>query len=191
MDFEKFPIIDTFRRFAYPFSIGMVHMEIDIEQMDKIMQLFESSSLTEITVEQDNYRLTLKKNSSNQRADMETELTAKEQEEQLRAGLTDQLAGQSDEEPAVDDEEESAETFFITSPIVGTFYSRPSPEDQPYVEEGDIVEQGDTVCIVEAMKVMNEVNSDHGGEIVEMCVEEGDPVEYGQKLYRLIPVENS
>ncbi len=184
-------IIDSFRRFAYPFSIGMVQMEIDIEQMDRIMKLFESSSLTEITIEQDNYRLTLKKDSTNQQGHLETDSTDRDEDIHPGSRELDRASVESSEQVSVNHEGESTGAFFITSPIVGTFYTRPSPEDPPYVEEGDVVQEGDTVCIVEAMKVMNEVDADRKGKVVEICIEDGDPVEYGQQLYKLIPVETS
>lgn len=73
----------------------------------------------------------------------------------------------------------------ITAPLVGTFYSSPSPDSEPYVKIGDKVSKGMTVCIIEAMKVMNEIESEADGEIVEILVENNNPVEYGQPLFRL------
>ncbi|NPV52548.1 MAG: acetyl-CoA carboxylase biotin carboxyl carrier protein [Firmicutes bacterium] len=73
----------------------------------------------------------------------------------------------------------------IIAPMVGTFYRAPSPEEPPYVEVGDIVEHGQTVCIIEAMKLMNEIQSEVRGRVVEISVENGEPVEYGQVLFRL------
>lgn len=74
---------------------------------------------------------------------------------------------------------------YITSPMVGTFYSSPSPEDPPFVKPGDQVEKGSVVCIIEAMKVMNEIKAGITGTIVEILVENGHPVEFGTKLYRV------
>lgn len=74
---------------------------------------------------------------------------------------------------------------FITSPIVGTFYQSSSPEKPPYVNVGDTVSKGDTVCIIEAMKFMNEVTSEKSGKIAEILVEDGQFVEFGEKLFRL------
>ncbi len=76
----------------------------------------------------------------------------------------------------------------ITSPMVGTFYRAPAPDADPYVESGDTVEIGQTVCIVEAMKLMNEIESETRGRIVKILVENAQPVEFGQKLFLVEPV---
>ncbi len=76
---------------------------------------------------------------------------------------------------------------FITSPIVGTFYRAPSPGSDPYVKIGDIVEEGSVLCVVEAMKLMNEIPSDVAGEVMRICVENSHPVEFGQKLFGIRP----
>jgi acetyl-CoA carboxylase biotin carboxyl carrier protein len=70
----------------------------------------------------------------------------------------------------------------ITSPMVGTFYKAPSPDSEPFVSVGSSVAAGDVVCIVEAMKMMNEIESEISGKVVEICVEDGQPVEFGQVL---------
>jgi acetyl-CoA carboxylase biotin carboxyl carrier protein len=72
---------------------------------------------------------------------------------------------------------------FITSPIVGTFYRAPSPNASPYVQVGDFVKPGQTLCVVEAMKLMNEIECDTAGEVVRVLVENGQPVEYGERLF--------
>jgi acetyl-CoA carboxylase biotin carboxyl carrier protein len=84
------------------------------------------------------------------------------------------------------DEEEGA-FHMVTSPIVGTFYLAPNPESEPYVKLGDQVHEGSILCLVEAMKLMNEIPSDADGEIVRIYVENGHPVEYGQKLFGIRP----
>ena len=75
----------------------------------------------------------------------------------------------------------------ITSPMVGTFYRAPAPDADPYVEPGDMVEMGQTVCIIEAMKLMNEIESDVRGRVVQILVENAQPVEFGQKLFLIEP----
>ena len=79
----------------------------------------------------------------------------------------------------------AAEGHVITSPMVGTFYRSSSPDAEPFASTGDTVAVGHTLCIIEAMKIMNEIGADAAGEIVEILVEDGDPVEYNQPLIRL------
>ncbi len=86
--------------------------------------------------------------------------------------------------PAKAEEEESeAGLHIITSPIVGTFYRAPNPESNPFVTVGDHISKGKVLCIVEAMKLMNEIESDIDGEIVKIYPQNGQPVEYGEKLF--------
>lgn len=73
----------------------------------------------------------------------------------------------------------------ITSPLVGVFYAAPSPDSKPFVKIGSQVKKGDVLCIVEAMKLMNEIVAEESGEIVDICAENGDVVEYGQVLFKL------
>lgn len=78
-----------------------------------------------------------------------------------------------------------AEGKTINSPIVGVFYAAPSPDSNPYVSVGQKISKGDTICIVEAMKCMNEIQSELDGEVTEVLVKDGDLVEYGQPLFRV------
>ncbi|MCH9620340.1 MAG: hypothetical protein S4CHLAM45_02030 [Chlamydiales bacterium] len=80
---------------------------------------------------------------------------------------------------------EEAPSNYIVSPIVGTFYAASSPDDPPFMKEGDRIEDESIVCIVEAMKVMNEVKAETKGVITEILVKNGDPVEFGTKLFRI------
>lgn len=80
---------------------------------------------------------------------------------------------------------EAEELIEIRSPMVGTFYRAPAPDADPYVEVGDEVTPGQVLCIIEAMKLMNEIESEHSGRVVEICVENAQPVEYNQVLFRL------
>lgn len=80
-------------------------------------------------------------------------------------------------------EEKKVEGNLVTSPMVGTFYAKPSPDSQPFVEVGKKVKKGDILCIIEAMKLMNEIESEYEGEIQEIFVKDGDVVEYGKPLF--------
>ncbi|HLJ78384.1 MAG TPA: acetyl-CoA carboxylase biotin carboxyl carrier protein [Acidobacteriaceae bacterium] len=88
---------------------------------------------------------------------------------------------------AAEGESEETNLHIVKSPIVGTFYESPSPGSPPFIKIGDQVEAGQVLCIVEAMKLMNEIESDGAGEVVKRFVQNGQPVEYGQSLFALRP----
>lgn len=81
--------------------------------------------------------------------------------------------------------EDDSQYKYIKSPMVGTFYSKPSPEEKSYIEVGEKIKKGDTTCIIEAMKLMNEIETEFEGEVVEILKKDGDPVEYGENLIKL------
>ena len=100
----------------------------------------------------------------------------------LAGGDPARQAAQAEHEPAEDDG-----LSFVTSPIVGTFYAAPSPEAQPYVKAGDFVQKGQVLCIVEAMKLMNEIESDASGVLVRIYPENAQAVEFGERLFAIRP----
>lgn len=107
--------------------------------------------------------------------------------DQALARGAEMSAGRVTESPvAPEGAKEDANAKFVTSPMVGTFYSSSSPEVQPYVKVGDKIEKTSVVCIIEAMKVMNEIKANIAGTVVEVLVENGHPVEFGTKLFRII-----
>ena len=87
------------------------------------------------------------------------------------------------------EEEEFGDAYIVTSPIVGSFYRAPEPAADPFTDVGETVDEGQTLCIVEAMKLMNEIASDVSGEVLAIFVENGEPVEYGQRLFAINPSE--
>ncbi len=97
------------------------------------------------------------------------------------APMVHNAPAQASQQPAAPAEDPSI--HFVTSPIVGTFYRSSNPTSAPYVSPGDFVKPGQTLCIIEAMKLMNEIESDVAGEVVKVLVENGTPVEYGERLF--------
>jgi len=102
------------------------------------------------------------------------------------AGSGTALAVEPDLEPT-DAASDSEELHYVTSPIVGTFYRAPNPDADPYVKVGHLVSEGQTLCIVEAMKLMNEIDCDVDGTIVKVIPENAQPVEYGERLFAVRP----
>ena len=142
-------------------------MKFDIEYVEKLAKVLAENSLTEISLEDGEQAITLRKEVVVAPAAVAPVATA---------------AAQPAQAPAAAPVEPAKKGKPLTSPMVGTFYSAPSPEAKPFVEVGQTISQGDVVCIVEAMKLMNEIESEFSGKIVEICVKDGQPVEFGQVL---------
>lgn len=139
---------------------------MDIKKIRELVKIMESSSLTEMTIKE-----------------ADTEITLSRCGGAVAAVPAAQLPLPAAAEVPVQDEEE--ETLLITAPIVGTFYSAPAPDAPAYVKVGDHVKRGQTVCILEAMKLMNEIESDYDCEIEAVLVSNEQKVEYGQPLFRV------
>jgi len=92
------------------------------------------------------------------------------------------------QQPAPESVESTAHLLTVEAPMVGTFYRAPKPDAPPFVAEGDVVKEGQVICIVEAMKLMNEIESKVAGRIVKVVVENGQPVEFGQALFLVDPL---
>ena len=103
------------------------------------------------------------------------------------AGASSSSAGAGAATPPAPEPRSTEDLHLVKSPIVGTFYGSPSPGAEPFVKIGAYVEDGETLCIVEAMKLMNEIESDSSGEVLRIFVENGQPVEYGQPLFGIRP----
>ena len=113
-----------------------------------------------------------------------TKIDMSKNEEQVK--VIENTSNREDYEiPKVEKKEEKTAGKIITSPMVGTFYMKPSPNADPYVKIGQKVKKGDVLCIIEAMKLMNEIEAEFDGEIKEILVKDGESVEYGKPLFKL------
>lgn len=151
-------------------------MKFETEYIEKLAKIIKEQDLTEISLEDGEQAITLRKDvivSSSPAV-----VTAAPAVSQVSASVP----AASAPAPAVEAKEEKKSGTPITSPMVGTFYMAPSPDSAPFVTVGGSVKQGDVVCIIEAMKMMNEIKAEVAGKVVEICVEDGQPVEYGQVL---------
>ena len=145
-------------------------MKFDIEYIEKLAKVLSDASLTEISLEDGEQAITI-------RRDL---ISGSPVVAAAAPAAVSAPAPQAAPAPAVKEEVKKGKP--LTSPMVGTFYKSPSPDAKPFVEVGQSVKQGDVVCIVEAMKLMNEIESEFSGTITEICVEDGQPVEFGQVL---------
>ena len=143
-------------------------MKLDLDQLRALIRLLDESNLTEIEVKQDDERIRIRRDAS---ADLTT----------VAPSVTPVAAAPVPEASSAAE----PDGVFVTSPFVGTFYRSPSPDLDPFVDVGDRISAGQILCIVEAMKLMNEIEAEVEGTIVEVLVENGRPVEYGDPLFRI------
>jgi acetyl-CoA carboxylase biotin carboxyl carrier protein len=148
---------------------------MDLNEIRKLADLMSEMALTEIELEEGGKRIRLRK---------EILFGSKER------GAAPTSSPQLEKETiaAIEAKAEEGRYAIVRSPIVGTFYKSASPDADPYVEVGDVVKKGQILCIVEAMKLMNEIESDVDGKVAEICVEDGAAVEYGKPLFRIEPL---
>ena len=141
---------------------------MDIRKIKKLIEMLQESDLKEIEVSQGDESVRILRErfvqTNGNNIIQQTEVFSAESEIQQKI------------------ETSKAEGNVITSPIVGTFYRKPSPDKDPFIRVGDTVKKGDVLCIIEAMKMMNEIKSDFSGKVVSIDLENGEPVEFGQSI---------
>ncbi len=164
---------------------------IDLKKLKALMEMMERYGVTEISLKSGKERLRLRRGQLGGEQTVPLPATPAPVAPPAPAPTTTQpqaaaapAGGKTDSAGGADDSEQFV---FIKSPTVGTFYAAPSPDDPPFVQVGDEVKPDTIVCIVEAMKVFNQIPAEVSGTIVEILVNNGDPVEYGQPLFKVRP----
>lgn len=151
---------------------------MDLNLIKKLIKIFDTSGITDLEVEEEGFKIKIGKGRPAHVGSVPHIVMppAAPQVEQQSTAPAEKVA------------EEKKETHHeIRSPIVGTFYRAPAPDADPYVQIGDIVTKGSVLCIVEAMKLMNEIESDVDGRVIKILVDNGKPVEFNQPLFLVQP----
>lgn len=146
---------------------------MNLNELKELIKILNETEISEISLESDGTKISIKKGSPCTIGDVVPDQTDKT--------TTGEAVTAGSEEKKTSVDTEGAEK--ITAPMVGTFYRAPAPDAEPFVEVGQIVETGQTLCIIEAMKLMNEIEAEFSGAIVDILVENGQAVEYGQPLF--------
>jgi acetyl-CoA carboxylase biotin carboxyl carrier protein len=150
---------------------------MNVKEIKEMVNLMNDNGLVELEIEKEGMRIRLKK-TSGQGEGYNGPIVVERQA--ISEAASRQIA-----EP---DKETSVKTVEVKSPMVGTFYRSPSPESAPYVEVGQNIEPGQVICIIEAMKLMNEIKSEVRGKILEVLVDNAEPVEFGQPVFLIEPL---
>jgi acetyl-CoA carboxylase biotin carboxyl carrier protein len=152
-------------------------------EIKELMKYIESSSFVEFELEREGFKLKLVRRATTDNGQFAPAAAYVPPAHVAPPGPG--IGGPAAGAPAAQPAAEAEGVHRVTSPIVGTFYRASSPGGKPFTEPGDIVKKGQIICIVEAMKLMNEIESDCEGEILEVLVENGQPVEFGEPLFRI------
>lgn len=158
-------------------SAGPTKASLNMDELRELAELVNEHGFTDFEFENENIRVRLSKTT------VVHSVQAAPVVHQAVAPATAPVAAPKADAAAAPEADTDAGLLKITSPIVGTFYRAPGPDKDPYVKEGDRVSESSVVCIVEAMKLMNEIQAEVSGEVVKIYVENGQPVEFGQPLF--------
>lgn len=152
---------------------------MNLKEIKEMISLMNENGLVELEIEKEGMRIRLKKVTSGSEAAGGAPFIIERQ----------QVAQEQPKKEAVQAQEKAESSLVeIKAPMVGTFYRAPAPEAPPYVEVGQVIEPGQVICILEAMKLMNEIKSEIKGKVVEVIVENAEPVEFGQPLFLVEPL---
>ena len=151
---------------------------MDLKNIKRLIDIVEASQISGLRIEEDNTKIEIKKELTVAPAAIGTTIV----QEQVAA---QPIAPQPADVPAEKSIEDDKNLIVVKSPMVGTFYSAPNPEAKPFVKIGDRIGKGEVICIIEAMKLFNEIESEHSGVVEKILIDNANPVEYGQDLFVL------
>lgn len=154
---------------------------MNLKEIKEMINLMNENGLVELELEKEGMRIKLRKTSNGGDGAFSGPIVI---EREKASAFQPSPAAES--APVI--EKPAVKTVEIKAPMVGTFYRAPSPEAPPYVEVGQVIEPGQVVCIIEAMKLMNEIKSEIRGKLIEILVDNAEPVEYGQSMFILEPL---
>ncbi len=163
-------------------------MKLDHNDLDRLIEKISKSDIQEFSLEGEDFKLEIKRNLFDNNHSTNSVVTNNPVEQQAtppQVASADNITLKSNTEASQIAPPGRSDLTEITSPMVGTFYRAAAPEEDPFVELGSKISIGQTICILEAMKLMNEIESEFNAEIVEILVENGTPVEFGQVLMRV------
>jgi acetyl-CoA carboxylase biotin carboxyl carrier protein len=160
-------------------------VEFSLEQLRELVTILNKTDITELTLESGDLRLSIRKSETKVAPTVTVAAPVAAVSAPVQVAIDPVSSAPAPHTTTIADALPAKKLIEITSPMVGTFYRSPAPDEPPFVEVGDTIKKGNTVCIIEAMKLMNEIEAESAGKIVEILVDNTQPVEYGQVLMRV------
>ena len=155
---------------------------MNTKEIQDIINFIKKTDLDDVSIETENYKIRVKKNSSSI-----SEKVIHKSEKPLKIDKKESVIQKEQIETKAEPEVKASNNIIIKSPMIGTFYQSPNPESNPFISEGDIIKPGQTICIIEAMKLFNEIESEVSGKVVKVLANNSSPVEFDQPLYEIDP----
>ena len=146
---------------------------MNIKEIQDIINFIKKTDLDDVSIETENYKIRVKKNNA--------EVTQLKEKKKIPVKI------ENDETKLTEESEIETNHITIKSPMIGTLYRSPNPESEPYINEGDTINAGQTICIIEAMKLFNEIESEFSGKVIKILVDDTSPVEFDQPLFIIDP----
>ncbi len=160
---------------------------MDNKEIQNLIKLVAKSGLSEVKIEKKDFKITIK-NKPEYITAAPTAVETVYTQSAIPSAATPAAQTHQETPVTTDNEPDDSKYITIKAPIIGTFYRKPAPDKPPYVEVGDTIKEGDVVCIIEAMKLFNEIESEVTGKIVKVLVEDATPVEFDQPLFLVEPM---
>ena len=149
-----------------------------VKEIQDIINFIKKTDLDDVSIETENYKIRVKKNNT-----VVSEIkTNKNTSKQIKKPIESKV-----KEVVKNEEKKLSNTIIVKSPMIGTFYRSPNPESDPFISEGDTIKIGQKICIIEAMKLFNDIESEVSGKIVKILVDDNSPVEFDQPLFEVDP----
>jgi len=146
---------------------------MNIKEIQDIINFIKKTDLDDVSIETENYKIRVKKNNA--------EVTQLKEKKNIPVEI------ENDETKLTEESEIETNHITIKSPMIGTLYRSPNPESEPYINEGDTINAGQTICVIEAMKLFNEIESEFSGKVIKILIDDTSPVEFDQPLFIINP----
>jgi len=160
---------------------------MDIREIQNLIKFVAKSGATEVKLEMDDFKITIKTTEAGAAEHTYIQQMPMQQMPQMQAAPVAPVAAPVAGAPAVEAADDNSKYITVKSPMIGTFYRKPAPDKPMFVEVGASIAKGDTLCVIEAMKLFNEIESEVSGKIVKILVDDSSPVEFDQPLFLVDP----
>ena len=159
---------------------------MNFKQIQQLIKFVSKTDVAEVNIENNNFKINIK-GSKSQTKEVSQQVVQQPIQPQIQTPVPQPIHVETPKSEVQQSDSSSDNYLTVKSPIIGTFYRKPSPDKDAFVNVGDTIQEGDTLCVIEAMKLFNEIESDFSGKIVKILVEDASPVEFDQPLFLIEP----